>query len=60
MLQERFMRLPDVEAQGLRRSKIYNMVRKHRFPKPIKLGCVSVWLQTEVSAWMCEHIDRRR
>ena len=61
MLQERFMRLPDVEGQvGFRRSKIYAMIQEKQFPAPIKLGRTSVWLQTEVAAWMTERIDAAR
>lgn len=55
------MRMPDVEDHiGLRNSKIYDMVKENQFPKPIKLGRVSVWLRSEVSEWMSERINATR
>ena len=62
MLQERFMRLPEVESHvGFRRNKIYRMAKVKQFPAPIKLGDrVTVWLRSEISAWMGEQINAAR
>lgn len=61
MLQERFMRVPAVENRvGFKRDKIYRMVRSKQFPAPIKLGRITVWLETEIAAWMSERIDAAR
>lgn len=61
MLHERFMRMPNVAGQvGLCSGQIYNLIREGQFPAPIKLGRASVWLATEVSAWMAERVIATR
>ncbi|WP_420383658.1 helix-turn-helix transcriptional regulator [Novosphingobium sp.] len=61
MLQERFLRLPDVVRHvGFKDSKIYALIQVKQFPAPIKLGRTSVWLETEIAAWMTERIDSAR
>ena len=38
---------------GLSRSKLYDMMAKGHFPKPIKLGERAVgWSEAEVGAWI--------
>jgi prophage regulatory protein len=58
---ERLLRLPAVESHiGLRRTKIYDMVRARQFPAPIKFGRVSMWLRSEVTNWMDATINAAR
>jgi prophage regulatory protein len=58
---DRFMRLPEViNTVGLCKPTIYVKISEAQFPKPIKLGKVSVWLQSEISAWMDERVAEYR
>ncbi|WP_420383659.1 helix-turn-helix transcriptional regulator [Novosphingobium sp.] len=55
------MRLPDVEEQiGFCGGHVYAMIREKTFPPPIKLGRYSVWLRSDIAAWMAERIDPSR
>lgn len=57
----RILRLPQVLALvGLRRSTVYNHIQNGVFPKPIKLGRASGWIQAEVQAWIQSQIDASR
>jgi len=39
---------------------IYQLIKDGIFPKPIKLGRSSRWLQSEVEAWLQARIDASR
>ncbi|HCT7898481.1 TPA: AlpA family transcriptional regulator [Enterobacter cloacae] len=39
---------------------IYRLIKDGLFPKPIKLGRSSRWLQSEVEAWLQARIDASR
>ncbi|MDX7660895.1 AlpA family transcriptional regulator [Enterobacter asburiae] len=39
---------------------IYRLIKDGIFPKPIKLGRSSRWLQSEVEAWLHARIDKSR
>ncbi|EEW1631421.1 AlpA family transcriptional regulator [Escherichia coli] len=39
---------------------IYRLIKDGIFPKPIKLGRSSRWLQSEVEAWLQARIDASR
>jgi prophage regulatory protein len=55
------MRLPEViKAVGLCKPTIYAKISDGEFPKPIKLGRVSVWLQSEISGWIDERVAEYR
>ncbi|CNI62833.1 AlpA family transcriptional regulator [Yersinia enterocolitica] len=45
---------------GLTDKWFYKMIQDGEFPKPIKLGRSSRWLQSEVEAWMQARIDESR
>lgn len=55
---ERLLRLPDVEARvGLRRSSIYDAVKRGEFPAPVKLSRRAVcWPASAIDAWIAERI----
>ncbi|HDU8567272.1 TPA: AlpA family transcriptional regulator [Morganella morganii] len=42
---------------GLTDKWFYKLIQKGQFPKPIKLGCSSRWLKSEVEAWLQARID---
>lgn len=43
----------------LSRTVIYRMMGKGTFPKPIKFGRMSVWLESEVDDWIEARIAER-
>ena len=50
----------DVEARvGLKKSVIYAMMAEGRFPRPVKIGTRSRWVESEISAWIADLIARR-
>jgi prophage regulatory protein len=55
---ERLLRLPEVEARvGLRKSSIYDAMRRGVFPVPIKLSRRAVcWPASAIDAWIAERI----
>lgn len=55
------MRLPAVlELTGRGRTATLDDVKAGRFPKPIKVGAASMWLQSEVQAWIAERVRQAR
>ena len=57
----RILRLPQVQdLVGLRRSTIYNRMQNGEFPRPIKLGRTSGWVQAEIEAWLSTQIEESR
>lgn len=55
----RILRRQLVEAQtGLSRSKIYDLVAREQFPRPIKIGARAVgWIEADIAAWINQKID---
>ena len=53
-INSRVMRLPDVQEHvGLRRSAIYELVKRGDFPRPIKLSKRAVgWRESDVLKWL--------
>lgn len=51
---ESLLCLPEVEAVvGMKKSKIYALLRQGKFPAPVRLGPRSVrWKSTDVQAWI--------
>jgi len=44
------------EFTGLSNKWFYKLIQEGEFPKPIKLGRSSRWLQSEVEKWMQKRI----
>lgn len=54
--------LPMAEVRkrvGLSQSMIYRLIAEGHFPKPGKFGTRSLWVESEVAAWIAERIRRR-
>jgi len=53
-MKSRILRLPEViEAVSLKKSTIYDLIRRGVFPVPIRLGLRSVgWYETEINDWL--------
>ena len=56
------IRRKEVERQtALSRSRIYDLMKQGKFPKPVTLGAMSVaWLETEVHAWIACRVAERK
>ncbi len=48
------------QLTGLTDKWFYKLIKLREFPKPIKLGRSSRWLQSEVEAWLQQRIDQSR
>jgi prophage regulatory protein len=60
-MNQRLIRLPQVKSMvGLGRSSIYDKIKKGDFPKQIKLGRSSGWVEAEVQTWISEQIRASR
>ncbi|KRA84172.1 helix-turn-helix transcriptional regulator [Altererythrobacter sp. Root672] len=56
------LRLPAVTARtGLSRSKLYELLERGEFPRPVKLGGgrLNVWPDNEIAAWIESQIEAR-
>ncbi|WP_138438524.1 helix-turn-helix transcriptional regulator [Marinobacter alexandrii] len=52
-MSDQFLRIPAVMKKvALRKTAIYDKINAGDFPPPIKLGNVSVWLESEVDEWI--------
>ncbi len=60
-MSDKFLRLPKViEKAGLQRTAIYDKISAGDFPPPVKLGNVSVWLESELDAWIKAKVSEYR
>jgi prophage regulatory protein len=58
---EKLIRLPKVkEMVGLGTTAIYDKMKKGEFPKQVKLGRLSGWVESEVQAWITKQIQASR
>ena len=48
------------QLTGLTDKWFYKLIKDGEFPKPIKLGRSSRWLESEVEAWLQERIAQSR
>lgn len=56
----RLLRLADVKARvGMSRSTIYDRIAKGDFPRPVPLGTIVGWVESEVEDWILERIKQR-
>lgn len=55
---ERLLRLPEVESMvGLRKSSIYDAMKRGEFPAPVKLSRRAVcWPASAIDRWISERI----
>lgn len=60
-MSQRLIRLPEVRAMvGLGTTSIYDKIKKGEFPKQVKLGRLSGWVEAEVQEWISQQIGSRR
>lgn len=59
--QRRLIRMPEVSQMvGLGKTAIYDRIKDHTFPAPIKLGRASTWVESEVQQWVDEQVAANR
>lgn len=60
-MQQRFIRFSELQNMvGLGRTKIYDKIKAGTFPRQIKLGKASAWVESEVQEWVRQQIDQCR
>lgn len=60
MTEKRLIDLREVtRLTGLGRTAIYERMARHDFPKAVKLGTSSRWVDAEVQAWIDRQIAER-
>ncbi len=58
---KRLLRLPGVKDKtGLKRSPIYELIKRDKFPAPIKIGRSSFWVESEIDSWIEQRIQQDR
>ena len=56
---DKLIRLRDViEITTLRKTKIYDYIKKGIFPKQTKIGGSSVWSYNEVQDWIAQQLNK--
>jgi len=56
-MQHRLIRFQDVsERTGLRRTAIYGRIAAGAFPKPVKIGSASRWVESDIQSWIEDQI----
>jgi prophage regulatory protein len=58
---ESLLRIEKVsERVGFGKNEIYVRMRTGRFPKRIKIGRLSVWVESEIDGWIADQIRAGR
>ncbi|CNK41083.1 MULTISPECIES: AlpA family transcriptional regulator [Enterobacteriaceae] len=61
LLEDQFVDMTFItRLTGLTDKWFYKLIKDGEFPKPIKLGRSSRWLQSEVERWLQARIDASR
>ncbi|WGL28457.1 AlpA family transcriptional regulator [Pectobacterium brasiliense] len=61
LLEDQFVDMAFItKLTGLADKWFYKLIKDGLFPKPIKLGRSSRWLQSEVESWLQQRIDQSR
>lgn len=59
IVEKKIIRLPEVMAKvGLKKSAIYNMIRRGEFPAQVRLGLhASGWIESEIDVWVSSRTE---
>jgi len=60
MEREQLLRLEDVEtAIGIKKSKVYTLLKEGKFPQPVRLGSRSVrWKSSDIQKWIADLVSQ--
>ena len=49
----RLIRLPAVQERvGMGRTAVYELIKAGKFPRPVKVGSASAWIDVEITHWI--------
>lgn len=49
----RLIRLPAVQERvGMGRTAVYELIKAGKFPRPVKVGAASAWIDIEITRWI--------
>lgn len=58
--QLRLLRLAEVlERVGLGRTTVRERIKRGQFPKPVKMGTLDAWVESEINDWIAARIQER-
>ncbi|POE15400.1 Rha family transcriptional regulator [Pectobacterium odoriferum] len=61
LLEDQFVDMAFItQLTGLTDKWFYKLIQLGEFPRPIKLGRSSRWLQSEIEIWLQQRIDQSR
>jgi prophage regulatory protein len=56
----RLIRLTAVQERvGLGRTAVYKLIKDGQFPRPVKLGAASAWIDVEITRWIEQLAESR-
>jgi prophage regulatory protein len=47
------------ERVGMGRTAVYELIKAGKFPRPVKVGAASAWIDIEITHWIEELVARR-
>jgi prophage regulatory protein len=57
----KLIRLPDVlERVSLKKTAVYKMMAQDEFPRPVKIGTASAWVEQEITDWIADRVAERQ
>ena len=56
----KLIRLPEVlERVSLKKTAVYKLIAEDGFPRPVKLGASSAWVEEEITGWIQARVAER-
>jgi prophage regulatory protein len=56
----KLIRLPEVlERVALKKTAVYKLISEDEFPKPVKIGSSSAWVEHEITEWILARASAR-
>ena len=53
LVQPRLIRFPAVQERvGMGRTAVYGLIKAGKFPRPVKVGAASAWIDVEITRWI--------
>ena len=53
VVQPRLIRFPAVQERvGMGRTAVYELIKAGKFPRPVKVGAASAWIDVEITRWI--------
>ncbi len=53
LAEARLIRLPALQERvGMGRTAVYELIKAGKFPRPVKVGAASAWIDVEITRWI--------